>query len=114
MLHRGRLPRRALLRSLRRGPRTRARLAGAAGRARARGLFPGHGSAATAAKDALARTLDWHERRAVEARELRQEGLSVRAIRRELFGLEGPLYWFTGGEFSKTNLVRALLRLPPP
>lgn len=75
-------------------------------------LFPGHGSVAREPKQALARTLDWHERKAAEVDELRREGRSVRSIRRELFGLEGPMYWFTGGEFSKTNLVRALLRLP--
>lgn len=76
-------------------------------------LFPGHGSIERDPKGGLEHVLRWHSEKAQQARKLREEGRSVDSIRRELFGLEGVLRWFTGGEFSKTNLVRELLRLPP-
>lgn len=75
-------------------------------------LFPGHGSIETEPVDALATTRTWYRTQAREARGLRAEGRSVAAIRRRLFGLEGFMRWYTGGEISKTNLVRELLRLP--
>lgn len=74
-------------------------------------LFPGHGSVRTQPGEALPQAIGWHERTAREARRLRSNGASVRQVRRELLGFEGPLAWFTGGEFSKANLARALLRL---
>jgi len=75
-------------------------------------LFPGHGSIASDPEAALTDALDWYAERAREAHTLRAAGGSLTSIRREMFGWEGFMRWFTGGEFSKTNLVRELLRLP--
>ena len=75
-------------------------------------LLPGHGSIASDPEAALTDALDWYAERAREAHELRAAGGSLTSIRREMFGWEGFMRWFTGGEFSKTNLVRELLRLP--
>jgi glyoxylase-like metal-dependent hydrolase (beta-lactamase superfamily II) len=76
-------------------------------------LFPGHGSVREEPTESIRRSIDWHRDRAREAWALRRDGASLGAVRRELFGFEGPLAWFSGGEFSKANLARALLRLPP-
>jgi len=42
--------------------------------------------------------------------DLRAKGWDERAIARLLLGREGWMTWFTGGHFSKRNLVRAFLR----
>jgi glyoxylase-like metal-dependent hydrolase (beta-lactamase superfamily II) len=74
-------------------------------------IYPGHGSIREDAADAIETTLAWHGRMAERAVELRHEGRSMPGLRRELLGWEGPLRWFTGGEFAKAHLARGLLAL---
>lgn len=72
-------------------------------------LFPGHGRVRGAPQAALTEAIDHLDRLEREARILQREGLPVGEIRRRLLGREPFLYWFSQGEFSKTNLVRGLL-----
>lgn len=61
------------------------------------------------ARDRLARKISWWEGLAADARTLRDEGLSVAAITRRLLGREEFLTYASLGDFSKRNLIRALL-----
>jgi hypothetical protein len=58
---------------------------------------------------ALAHRIKHWEQLAYQARELRREGLSLRAVTRRLVGREGWMTWVSGGDFAKINLVRSLL-----
>lgn len=62
---------------------------------------------------ALRGKIEWWERLAERVRELHREGESLRRITRRLLGREGFLFWFSLGDFSKKNLVRALSEPPP-
>lgn len=75
-------------------------------------LFPGHGPTRHDAQAALTQAIEHLDRLEGQARSLQREGMSVGAIRRRLLGREPFLYWFSQGEFSKTNLIRGLLRGP--
>lgn len=72
-------------------------------------LFCAHAGMVDGASDALRRKIMYLERLAREARTLRQQGLPVEEISRRLLGPEGMMTRITGGHFSKTNLIRALL-----
>ncbi|MDT8304875.1 MAG: hypothetical protein RRC07_02970, partial [Anaerolineae bacterium] len=47
-----------------------------------------------------------------EAQRLAAAGYSVGAIRRRLLGKERYTTYWSGGDYSKMNLIRALLALP--
>ncbi|HHP7238197.1 MBL fold metallo-hydrolase [Longibacter sp.] len=46
----------------------------------------------------------------VARRRYRQDRRSVRDIREEMLGGEGMLYWISGGDFSKDNLISSCIR----
>jgi glyoxylase-like metal-dependent hydrolase (beta-lactamase superfamily II) len=72
-------------------------------------LFCAHAGRVEDARGALAEKIaDW-QRLAAAAAELRARGLSLRAITRRLAGREGIYTWMSLGDFSKRNLIRALL-----
>lgn len=72
-------------------------------------LFCAHAGRVENARAALeAKIVYWREL-AAAARELRDRGLSLRAVTRRLLGREGLFTWISLGDFSKINLVRALL-----
>lgn len=75
-------------------------------------LICAHAGVVEDACGALRRKIEWWERLSVQARELRREGESLRRITRRLLGREGFLYGFSFGDFSKKNLVRALVQRP--
>ena len=60
----------------------------------------------------LSRKIAYWENLAGEARGLAARGLSVRAITRRLLGREGLYTVLSAGDFSKANLIRALLAGP--
>jgi len=71
-------------------------------------LICAHAGVVEDATGALRRKIRWWEDLAGSVRELRDRGLSLRAITRRLLGREGFLFAFSLGDFSKKNLVRAL------
>lgn len=77
-------------------------------------LFCAHGGVVDDAASALLRKAAWWEELAAEARALQRDGLSVAAVTRRLLGREGLFTWLSLGDFSKSNLVRALLAGGPP
>lgn len=76
----------------------------------ARQVFCGHYPKVTGPEVLRAKLQFWTDA-AAQAAALRREGLSARAIRDRLLGPEGWLAAFTAGQFSKLNLVQALLAL---
>lgn len=74
-------------------------------------LFPGHGSARDDAGAAIDELLDHLRELAREAHELAEEGRGPAAVKRELLGREGFIWAYSGGHFSKGNLVEELLGL---
>lgn len=61
------------------------------------------------AQGRLARKIQWWEDLAGRARELRDQGVPVERIARQLLGREELLTYASLGDFSKTNLIRGLL-----
>lgn len=86
---------RSLRRVLERAPRT---------------LFCAHAGVVEEASEALRRKIAYLETLRQEAQALQEQGLPVPEISRRLLGPEDRMARLTGGHFSKTNLVRALLR----
>jgi len=58
---------------------------------------------------AIERKLAYWEHLAERARVLRQRGLSLRRVTDLLLGPRDRMAFFTGGHFSKLNLIRSLL-----
>lgn len=65
------------------------------------------------ARERLSAKIRWWEELGGKARELRGQGLGTDEITRRLLGREGFLAWFSLGDFSQRNLVRALLEGAP-
>jgi ribonuclease/clavin/mitogillin len=63
-------------------------------------------------REVLARKIRFWKDLAAEARSLRDRGHSQRSITRMLLGREGIRTYMSGGEFSKLQLIRGLLRDP--
>lgn len=61
------------------------------------------------ARGRLIRKIQWWEDLAGRARELRDQGLPVERIARDLLGNEELLTWASLGDFSKVHLIRGLL-----
>ena len=74
-----------------------------------RTLFCAHAGMVESAADAIRRKIAHLEGLAREAQALHRQGLPVEEISRRLLGPETWVTRITGGHFSKTNLVRALL-----
>jgi glyoxylase-like metal-dependent hydrolase (beta-lactamase superfamily II) len=72
-------------------------------------LFCGHAGVVPDAAAALRRKIAYWEDLAGRASNLAGRGWSVRRITRELVGAEGLFAFISCGDFSKANLVRALL-----
>lgn len=75
-------------------------------------MFCSHAGVIEAPVEALERKASYWERLAAEARGLRRSGLGERQIRTRLLGPEGRMTIISRGDFSKLNLIRALLRDP--
>jgi glyoxylase-like metal-dependent hydrolase (beta-lactamase superfamily II) len=76
-------------------------------------LFCAHAGPVADACGALARKIAWWEEVGGEARRLAERGLSAREITRRLLGREGLFTYLSLGDFSKRNLIRALIALRP-
>jgi ribonuclease/clavin/mitogillin len=61
---------------------------------------------------ALARRIAYWERLAHEAETLSRQGFSLRATTRRLLGAKDAMTYISRGDFSKSNLIRALLARP--
>jgi glyoxylase-like metal-dependent hydrolase (beta-lactamase superfamily II) len=61
------------------------------------------------ARTALKQRIAYWEQLAERTAAMASRGASVRTIRRRLLGGEGAMMLLSGGDFSKTNLVRSLL-----
>lgn len=72
-------------------------------------MYGAHAGPVEDPQGALRRKIDYWEGLREQARELRAQGLSLRRITRRLLGREGLLTWLSFGDFSKKNLVRALV-----
>lgn len=74
-------------------------------------LFCGHRGVVDAGATALKQKARYLEALCGQVkRRYHREGQSLDAIQRELLGREGILRWFTGGDFSKANLIAACVR----
>ncbi len=74
-----------------------------------RTLFCAHAGMVENATDAIRRKITYLEKLAGEAHALQKQGLPLKEISRRLLGPEDYMSRLTGGHFSKTNLIRALL-----
>lgn len=72
-------------------------------------MFCAHAGKVDDAHAAIERKLAYWEELRGEVQRLAAAGYSPRAIRRCLLGREGFLTYWSGGNFSKENLIRALL-----
>jgi glyoxylase-like metal-dependent hydrolase (beta-lactamase superfamily II) len=72
-------------------------------------LICDHAGVLENARERLAAKIRWWEELGEKARDLREQGLGVDEITRRLLGREGFLAWFSLGDFSQRNLIRALL-----
>jgi len=61
------------------------------------------------ARAALEERISYWDTLARQARSMAGRGSSPRTIRRRLLGTEGAMMLLSGGDFSKTNLIRSLL-----
>jgi glyoxylase-like metal-dependent hydrolase (beta-lactamase superfamily II) len=80
---------------------------------RPRRLLCAHAGVVDDAEAALAAKGGWWRQLAADARQLSGEGLSPRRITRRLLGREGLFTYASFGDFSKINLIRALLESNP-
>lgn len=78
-----------------------------------RRLYCAHAGVVPDATAALQRKIAWWTDLAGQARALHERGSSVAEITRRLLGAEGLYTHLSRGDFSKANLVRALLRIAP-
>jgi glyoxylase-like metal-dependent hydrolase (beta-lactamase superfamily II) len=76
-------------------------------------LICDHAGVLENARERLAAKIQWWEDLGGKARELRGQGLEAGEITRRLLGREGFLSWFSLGDFSHRNLIRALLERAP-
>ncbi len=77
-------------------------------------LICSHAGVVEDASAALTRRMKHWQSVAERAEELVRAGHRPRRVTRELLGREGWMTWISGGEFSKINLIRSLLRRKGP
>lgn len=75
-------------------------------------MFCSHAGRVPDAHAAIRRKLAYWDDLRGEARRLAEAGYSPRAIRRQLLGKERFITVWSGGDYSKKNLINALLALP--
>ncbi len=75
-----------------------------------RRMFCGHRGFVADPVSALTAKADWMERVIGDIERLHERGLGVSAIRRQVLGARGRVHWFSGGDYSPDNLVRAVVR----
>ncbi len=73
-------------------------------------MYGGHAGLVANPEEALSGKIAYWEGLRERARRLQADGLSARRITRRLLGREGLLTWLSFGDFSKKNLVRALVK----
>jgi len=73
-------------------------------------LFTSMGNVVQDGRNALRACIEYFQDLSRRAKQLEKKGLSVTAIRDEVFGRESSLAGLTDGQFSSENLVRAALR----
>ena len=73
-------------------------------------LFTAPGRVVQDGRKALRTCIEYFEDLSRRAKQLEKKGLSIVAIRDEVFGRESSLAGLTDGQFSSENLVRAALR----
>ncbi len=73
-------------------------------------LFTSMGNVVQDGRNALQTCIEYFQDLSRRAKQLEKKGLSVVAIRDEVFGRESSLAGLTDGQFSSENLVRAALR----
>ncbi len=76
-------------------------------------IFPGSGTVRHNPVEELVRKIDYLEKTGLRVHELHRKGWSRRSIRRELFGPEGFIAYFTLGHFTGSNLVRSYIEDSP-
>lgn len=76
-------------------------------------VFPAHGPILQRPATALSDVIEYLERLQERVHALHGRGMSVKAIRRELFGPQPFLHYVSGGEFSADHLVASLLNDSP-
>jgi glyoxylase-like metal-dependent hydrolase (beta-lactamase superfamily II) len=72
-------------------------------------IFPGSGTVRDNAEESLRTKIDYLEETAERVLELHARGLGYRDIRRQLFGPEMLITYFTLGHFSGRNLIRSYI-----
>jgi glyoxylase-like metal-dependent hydrolase (beta-lactamase superfamily II) len=72
-------------------------------------MFPASGTIRTDPKEALLEKIEYLKEAGGRVLDLHKRGWSRRGIRRELFGHEMPIAYYTLGNFSGTNLVRSFI-----
>lgn len=77
-------------------------------------MFPAHGPIVERPRKKLLDTAEYFDDLRRRAHKLRDEGRDEKRIARELFGRDGGITYVSAGEFSHANMVRNLLRTPPP
>ena len=60
--------------------------------------------------EVLEEKIDWLEEIIARAKELKENGMHVKAIARRLLGPKEMIDWFSRGEYSRRNLIEAALR----
>ncbi len=73
-------------------------------------LFTSMGNVVQDGRKALRTCIEYFQDLSQRAKQLEKKGLSIVAIRDEIFGRESSLAGLTDGQFSSENLVRAALR----
>jgi glyoxylase-like metal-dependent hydrolase (beta-lactamase superfamily II) len=75
-------------------------------------LFCAHRGFVANGASALEAKADWLEQVIARVRELHAAGADEREIRQRVFGRRGLVHWFSAGDYSPVNLVRAALQEP--
>jgi hypothetical protein len=73
-------------------------------------LFTSLGKIEPDGREALQSSIAYFQRLSQRAKQLEQQGLSIDAIRDEIFGRETALVEISEGDFSAANMIRAALR----
>lgn len=71
-------------------------------------MFCGHRGPVRDPADMLTAKADWMEALVLGIERLHREGAGTSEIRRRLLGRRGPVHWFSAGDYSPDNIVRAV------
>ena len=73
-------------------------------------MFCAHRGRVEHPAEVLEEKIDWLEEIIARAKELKENGMHVKAIARRLLGPKEMIDWFSRGEYSRRNLIEAALR----